>query len=137
MSDETTDPKPARKPRPTKPQGLDKAGAKLWRQISDPVKYELRPDELRILEDACREADLIDKLEAALKYADFMVTGSQGQDVINPMIPELRQHRATLTSMLLKLKLPDDEPESGQTGGENPRSVSARAAANSRWGNPA
>ena len=130
MSDETTTP-PKRKP--TKPRGLNTAGAKLWRLISDPAKYELRPDELRILEDACREADLIDKLEAELEFADFMVTGSQGQDVINPMIPEVRQHRATLTSMLLKLKLPDDEPE--QKPEANPRSVGARNAANARWGN--
>jgi hypothetical protein len=109
----------------------------LWREISDPARYELRSDELRILEDACREADLIDQLEEALKGAPFMVSGSQGQDVINPLIPELRQHRATLTSMLLKLKLPDEEPDAGQAPAESPRSVAARTAAQSRWGKPA
>ena len=100
MSDTTTT-----KRKPTKPRGPKKSGSKLWREIADPKKYELRPDELRILEDACREADLIDQLEDALEGQPFIVTGSQGQDVINPLIPEIRQHRATLTSMMLKLKL--------------------------------
>lgn len=120
--------------RPTKPTGLGKAGSKLWRLISDPAKYTLRPDEVRILEDSCREADLIDEIERQLDGEPFMVTGSQGQDVIHPLIPELRQHRATLTSMLLKLKLPDDEDEAGGDSGDaNPRATAARAAANARW----
>lgn len=123
----------APKRKPTKPKNLKVAGAKLWRLISDPAKYELRPDELRILEDACREADLIDEIESQLDGEPFMVTGSQGQDVIHPLIPELRQHRATLTSMLLKLKLPDDEPT--EKASTSPRSVGARNAANARWGN--
>lgn len=120
------------KRKPTKPRGLKASGGKLWRLISDPAKYELRPDELRILEDACREADLIDEIERQLEGEPFMVTGSQGQDVIHPLIPELRQHRATLTSMLLKLKLPDEPAEAPVA---NPRSVGARNAANTRWGN--
>jgi hypothetical protein len=112
--------------RPTRPRDLGKAGAKLWREIVTSGSYELRPDELRILEDACREADLIDDLAAAMKTAPKMVRGSQGQDVINPMISELRQHRATLKSLLGALQLPDDT-------GETPRSVGARKAAQSRW----
>jgi hypothetical protein len=123
----------AAKRKPVKPKDLKPAGAKLWRLISDPAKYELRPDELRILEDACREADLIDEIQRQLAGEPFMVTGSQGQDVIHPLIPELRQHRATLTSMLLKLKLPDDEPTVKSEA--SPRSVGARNAANARWGN--
>lgn len=122
------------KRRPTKPAGLDKAGAKLWREIITSGTYELRPDEIRILEDACREADLIDAMAAAMKYADFMVTGSQGQDVINPLIPELRQHRSTFAALMGKLKLPDEEPAGQDTG---TRSTAARNAAQSRWGKPA
>jgi hypothetical protein len=86
MSDTTTT-----KRKPTKPRGLKKSGSKLWREIPDLKKYELRSDELRILEYACREGDLIDQLEVALEGQPFMVTGSQGPDVINPLIPEIRQ----------------------------------------------
>lgn len=118
--------------KPTKPQKLGKAGSDLWRKISDPAKYTLRPDELAILGRACKMADRIEKLEGELEFADMMVRGSQGQDVINPMIPELRQHETALAALLLKLKLPDDEAEKPA---ENPRSVGARNAANSRWGN--
>ena len=112
---------------PTKhptPRGLAKSGRRMWREISS--VYDLRTDEARILEDACRQADLVDELEAARADSPYMVKGSQGQDVINPLISELRQHRGTLKSLLSSLNLPDES-------GETPRSVSARRAAASRW----
>jgi hypothetical protein len=56
------------------------------------------------------------------------VRGSQGQDVINPLISELRQHRSTLAALLRQLKLPDDSASAAEA-----RSTSARAAANARW----
>ena len=107
------------------PKGLASAGAVLWREVSG--KYELRADELRVLEDACREADLVDDLTAALVGADRIVKGSQGQPVINPLISEVRQHRTALAGLLRQLKLPDesDTPEK--------RSAAARAAVNARW----
>ena len=113
----------------TAPAGLGTEGKKLWRGIAADDKYELRADEVRVLEDAAREADLIAAMESARKRPGFklIVRGSQGQDVINPLISELRQHRATLAALLRQLKLPDesDTPEA--------RSTSARAAANARW----
>ncbi|MGZ9829875.1 hypothetical protein ACXYTP_23460 [Tsukamurella ocularis] len=107
------------------PSWLGAGGKKLYREIS--TKYELRPDELAVLEDACAERDLINSLRLAMKGQPKLVTGSQGQKVINPMISELRQHRATFSSLLKQLKLPDaaDTPEA--------RSTAARAAANARW----
>jgi hypothetical protein len=53
--------------------------------------------------------------------------GSMGQQVINPLISELRQHRATLASLLGRLNLPDEATDSV------PRSVQARDAAHARW----
>ena len=118
-------------PLPTTPRDLDRAGRKLWREIARSGKYELRPDELRILEDACREADLIDDLATEAKDAEKIVRGSQGQDVINPLISELRQHRIALRSLLGALHLPDEDSSAGQ---ESPRSTQARRAAQARWG---
>ena len=109
------------------PAKLGKAGAKVWRQVTE--QYDLRSDELRVLEDACREMDLIDRLERELEDADTIVHGSQGQPVINPLISEQRQHRATLAALLRQLKLPD---ENGMSE-EETRSTQARAAANARW----
>lgn len=106
----------------TAPEGLAQRGAALWRSITG--KYELRADELTILEDACFEADLIDDLRASLVGADRLVKGSMGQQVINPMISEVRQHAATLKSLLAALKLPD---ENGVVPSQQ------RDAANSRW----
>ena len=109
------------------PSGLNAAGKKLWADIAD--SYELRSDEQRVLEDAAREADLIALMERDRSKPGFrlLVKGSMGQDVINPLISELRQHRATLAALLRQLKLPDEDASA------QPRSTSARAAADARW----
>lgn len=108
------------------PTQMAAAGKKLWRSVAG--TYSLRADELRVLEDACREADLVDTLEKAARGAQLLLTGSQGQPVINPLISELRQHRATLNTLLKALKLPD-EADTAEA-----RSTAARNAANARWG---
>lgn len=112
---------------PRTPVGLGVSGRKLWSGIAGP--YDLRPDERRLLEDACREADLIDKLEAEINDPDheMVVKGSMGQPVSSPLVAEIRQHRATLRALLGALKLPDDEQAAA------PRSVQARDAARARW----
>lgn len=106
------------------PKGLV-ASVTLWRAIT--AKYELRADELRVLEDACRESDLIDALAEEAAGAATVVKGSQGQPVINPLISEVRQHRSTLAALLRQLKLPDEADTS------EARSTAARSAANARW----
>jgi uncharacterized protein YejL (UPF0352 family) len=107
------------------PTGLGRDGLDLWNKIT--ADNVLRPDEERVLEDAAREADIIALMEKERAKASFrlIVKGSMGQDVINPLISELRQHRSTLASLLKALKLTDDSPEA--------RSTAARAAANARW----
>ena len=110
------------------PMKLASAGASLWGDVVG--TYELRADELRILEDACRERDLIARLEDSLDGADLVVRGSMGQSVINPLVSELRQHRATFASLMRQLKLPDDGEGSDQGGA---LSAKNRAAAQARW----
>lgn len=113
----------------TAPAGLGPAGAALWSDITS--GYGLRADELRVLEAACRQADLIVVLDEGLVGADLLVRGSQGQMVINPIISEVRQHRAALARLLAQLKLPDED--SGEGAGTGRSSSSARALANARW----
>ena len=110
------------------PTTLGKSGSALWREVL--AKYELRADELRILEDACAERDLIEQLSAALQGAPMIVKGSMGQEVINPIVSELRQHRSTFASLMRQLKLPDEGGASDE-GGE--LSAKNRAAAQARW----
>lgn len=106
------------------PTGLKKRGKNTWDSVVK--KYDLRTDELDILEDICREIDMIDALEKELKGANLVVMGSQGQEVANPMISELRQHRATKKSLWAALKLPD---EGNAAAGVNQQ----RDAAQSKW----
>ncbi|MDT5258509.1 MAG: hypothetical protein QOD10_3589 [Mycobacterium sp.] len=112
--------------KPRTPSGLSQKAARFWRDVV--TNYRLRPDELRVLEDACREVDLVDTLRKAMASSPLFMTGSMGQQVINPIIPELRQHRATLATLLRFLKIPDGESGLGHT-----RSTQARDAAMSRW----
>lgn len=107
------------------PDSLADAGAKLFREVAS--KYTLRPDEIRVLLDACSEADLVDELAAAMDGQPKLVKGSQGQLVINPLISEQRQHRMAFASLMKQLKLPDE------TDTAEARSTQARTAANARW----
>ena len=111
--------------KPKAPADLGKSGSALWSDVVG--KYDLRADELRTLEDACRLSDMIDALSAA--WAEdgkpMMTAGSMGQLVIHPLIDKLADHRMKRSALLSKLKLPD---ESGQ--GE---SNQQRSAAQSRW----
>lgn len=109
------------------PDGLNRAGESLWSDIV--AKYELRADELRVLEDACRERDLIARMSGELEATSVMIVGSMGQPVMNPLLGEVRQHRATFAALMRQLKLPDEG------GSESGGALSAknRAAAQARW----
>lgn len=125
------------------PKGLAKGGGgrALWNGV---VKgFELRADELRILEDACYEADLIDDLQRLLvdEDAQFLAAGSTGQVVVAPVVQEIRMHRKVLADLLAKLKLGDAGEAAGKKTGRGPkeasegdRSSSGRRLATQRWG---
>lgn len=111
------------------PKGLSPAGRKLWSAVVG--KYELRVDEVAVLESACRATDRIAAMEAERK-GRVTATGSMGQIVVHPLVAEIRATEAQVAQMLAKLKLPDDPAVPG-VGAEQPRSTQARAAAQSRW----
>ena len=118
---------------PQPPGGLGEAGRALWESIIP--TYELKPDELVILRHACREEDLIDRLEAALATSELDARGSMGQEVISPYVPELRQHRATQATLLGKIKIPESPASAARK--KAAVSESARKAARTRWGSGA
>lgn len=90
------------------PRALGASGRALWASIAP--KYRLRPDELARLESACKVADVLGRLEQAWAEAGHpMVSkGSMGQEVIHPLIGEIRTQRGALDRMLAGLKLPDE-----------------------------
>ena len=61
--------------RPRAPAGLGAAGRRLWRDVT--AEFDPRGDELRILEEACREVDLIVRAEAELAAAPSLLVAGQ------------------------------------------------------------
>lgn len=112
--------------RPPVPGGLQLAGQQLWKDIA--WKYPLRPDELKILRDACLAEDIQASLAADIAISPLKTQGSQGQDVINPSYTEWRQYSAVAATHLARLKLPDD-PSSGQPNKQQAALSAARRAA--------
>jgi hypothetical protein len=115
------------KPKP--PKGLlPSTGAALWRDVV--ALYDLRVDELVVLERACRATDRIAAMETE-RGKRVTTAGSMGQLVLHPLVKEIRETEAQIARLLASLKLPDDGAGAG--AGERPRSTQARAAAQSRW----
>jgi len=112
------------------PKGLGPDGRRLWKSIAE--AYDLRADEVSLLEDACREKDIVARLEDELATSPLTVKGSMGQEVASPLVSEVRQHRTTLAGLLKALKLPDSP-----AGAQRRKAVvsqQAREAARARWG---
>ena len=111
------------KPKP--PASLSIAGKSLWGEVVS--KYDLRVDELAVLESACKTADMIATLDKEWDALGkpFLTRGSMGQDVIHPLIGERRAQQSQLAKLLAQLKLPDDN--AGATPNQQ------RGAAQSRW----
>lgn len=96
-------------PRP--PARLGRGGRALWRAVVE--DFDLNQNERMLLDQACRTADLIDKLQAQLEADGLMRKTSQGERV-HPAAVELRQQRITLARLFVALELPrgmeGDEP---------------------------
>ncbi len=114
-------------PKPRAPAKLGRAGRALWRQMAD--RYELRPDEAAVLEQACRSADDCAVLAAALEGEPAMVVGSAGQPVAHPLRRELRGTRVLMSRLLAQI----DTPDSGGAWDHLSASQRARKAARVRW----
>ena len=121
------------------PSGLSKAANRRWNDIVE--HWDLRPDELSVLERACRTMDTITTLESIVESEGLMTTGSMGQTVTHPALQEARQQSALLNSLWKSLKLPDDDVTAEEKGisptslnaTAGQRSAAARKAARSRW----
>lgn len=114
--------------RRTPPTKLGPKARKFWRETVE--IFELSPADALVLEGACREIDIIERLQKELEGASLVVPGSMGQDTAHPLLQELRMHRQTFNSIVKQLALPEAEDEKPMS----PGSRQAQAAANARWG---
>jgi hypothetical protein len=65
------------------PSGLGTEGRKLWREIVGTFDVIEEPYKRRILFDACKTADLIDRLDEAMNGQLLTAKGSMAQLVIH------------------------------------------------------
>lgn len=66
------------------PKGFGYRGQKLWKSINDEFDLEVEPHKPRILFDACKMADAIDRLDEEADKASLIMKGSCGQPVLHP-----------------------------------------------------
>lgn len=106
---------------------LRAAGRRLWADVVD--RFDLGPDELAALREACRCLDELDDLRAATRPDQLTVEGSAGQPRANPLLAEIRQLRVVLCQLLERLGLPAGDEDQGMT----PAQKRAHRAAQQRW----
>ncbi|MEU6699860.1 hypothetical protein [Pseudonocardia sp. NPDC046786] len=92
-----------------KPEHFGAAGSAFWDDINDPdLNLILRADEYRLLVQACETLDLLDVLaEEFAKEPDYIVKGSTGQPVVNPLIAHRDKLMARYQSLVKQLMIPD------------------------------
>jgi hypothetical protein len=115
------------------PAGLGVSGRTLWREVTgwtvDGRALVLDPIESAALFSAAKIADTVSELETAAAKEPAMVEGSKGQQVVNPLLAEIRIQRTALRQMLNAVKLPGPVTALEQMT----PSQRARMAARSRW----
>jgi hypothetical protein len=111
---------------PKPPTGLQKPGKRLWKAVVS--SFELREDELVLLEAASRLADEISLMDSAMEKMTVLVLGSKQQLRANPLLAEARAHRLALGRILGQLGLADAIDTDGSA-----RSTAGRRMARARW----
>ena len=82
------------------PPGFGPRAKQLWSAVTEQYDLAATPEWYPLLEDTCREIDIVDRLQAIVNGADSLrERGSQGQPVAMPELQELRQHRALYAAL--------------------------------------
>lgn len=127
----------------TAPKGLGARGRRLWKDITE--EHELDPMQRVLLEEACRCADRLDRLEGKLSgredawvhlrsRAESMADESVTIDlVIDGALSEARQQQNVFKQLLASLRLPDAEgarpqQRGGARGSYSPKKSGTGAA---------
>ena len=90
---------------PRAPKRLGPAGRRFWRDVM--ADFQLAgPHEEALLEQACRELDIIDRLDDALADAEVEVNTPAHGLVVNRLFAEVQQHRGAFRMLIRDLRLP-------------------------------
>jgi hypothetical protein len=89
--------------KPAAPTGSKAPGRALWDAVLR--EYELDAHELLLLTQACRTADQLEALDAAVRRDGVLQESPQGTRA-HPALVEARQQRLTLARLLAALRLP-------------------------------
>lgn len=115
---------------PPAPRGLRTRGKAFWDESMD--SFEFSDSETAILVEACRCMDRLDALDKTIRDLGPMVTGSQGQPVVNPALTEARGQQQVLHRLLGALRLPDEDGNTLATARSVAASSGGYAAAQQR-----
>ncbi|CAM3697012.1 hypothetical protein KIPE111705_20875 [Kibdelosporangium persicum] len=123
---------------PDAPGGISANALAMWTSVL--TDYELRDDETEILRAVVRQVTLVEKLETALADSgEYLLPGSHGGWIANPLLGEIRMHRTTMMNLWKSLKLPNEEPADEETSvirvTPMTRSEAGRKGADARWAN--
>jgi hypothetical protein len=114
---------------PAPPPELAARGRAFWVELH--TVLEFNPKETALLGEACRTLDTIDALAGTIESDGLTTTGSMGQTVVHPAVPELRQQQAGFNRLMSAINLPDDDAAADRF-----RTARAKAGAAARWERP-
>ena len=109
---------------PAPPKALGAAGRDLWKKLHDGLEWD--PHEVPMVQQVCRQADLVAELEQAVAADGITTLGSAGQPRLNGAVTELRMSRLALARLLGQLQIPNDAELT-------PAQLRGRRAAEVRW----
>lgn len=107
------------------PRELGESGARLWESVVE--HYDLDVHEELLLLQACRTADLLDRLARRADGAELTVINAKGEQVTAPWITEHRQQSLVLARLLASMRMP-----SGEEDGRPQRRGAARGSYGAR-----
>ncbi|PXA71866.1 terminase [Cryobacterium arcticum] len=110
------------------PRSLKNRGRQLW--ISIHAEFEPHEHETALILEVCRTLDTIDALAKSIETDGVMITGSQGQLVLNTAVAELRQQQAAYARLLPLLNL---DSSASVVGILSPTQARASHAATAKW----
>lgn len=83
--------------------------------------------ELVLVSELCRLADDIEAIRQVLEGRDWLIPGSKGQEVVDPLRGELHRTSTRFEQIVKTLSIPDDVPE------ELSPAWAGRKLARARW----
>lgn len=95
---------------------LRKAGRSLYNAVTE--KYDLEEHELTLLMEACRTADICDRLASIVEREGMLIVGRPHAALV-----ELRQQRILLARLIVALRVPMGEQEDESDGRTQRRGV--------------